>query len=314
MCNILTIKRNMATTSLRNPLSFLQHATGYAYVCNSDGEGAYFSQNREEKDEIQKSTGKIDYMRHSFAIRASAVIVTHQRMATSGFSEKYIHPFANDDFILVHNGVVSSLATDGKESDTSALFRRFCQRFAEAKGERDSRTIEAIKSTFDDLGGSWSVVIHDRKDGRTFYMKESSTRINAYRGDGVIILCTLEISPLLPGKLKDFPLLPYRIYELTEDADIIERGRIKEGSYSPVVPLYPSDYGFSRLGPAYTGEWSGMSHKKGKKHKRQKTSTRTGLKDRCGLCFADVDVEELSDGSYYGRSGLVCRDCARGLF
>jgi len=76
--------------------------TSHSYITNDDGEGVYTNSD----DRVIKSLSKIDYSKVQ-GLKDSKVIISHQRFSTSGFTLKYNHPFHNDNFVLVHNGVIN---------------------------------------------------------------------------------------------------------------------------------------------------------------------------------------------------------------
>ena len=121
MCNInsLYTKKGISNTS-----GFLMAVSSHSYITNHDGDGIYIKSN----DKIVKQKQKINYCDYETEINASNVVITHQRFATSGHETEYIHPFGNDNFILVHNGVINQFLNE-KGSDTFGFWKRFNKMF-----------------------------------------------------------------------------------------------------------------------------------------------------------------------------------------
>ena len=114
MCN-LNIVLLKDRRKYKNLTSFLMAVTSNSYISNNDGDGIFCN------NKIVKQKEKIDLFSLDKDIKKSNIIFTHQRRATSGFSEKWSHPFINKDFVLVHNGIINDFI--GKRgSDTWGFF------------------------------------------------------------------------------------------------------------------------------------------------------------------------------------------------
>lgn len=182
MCNLnILIKRKY-----RDVAPFLMAASSHSFVNNSYGEGIYTSFD----NKVIKSSKKIDFTKLSKSINHSNFIITHQRLATSGFQEKYNHPFENEDFVIVHNGVINDfLKTKG--SDSWGFFVDFIKNFKEDLSHlREDRIISVLKSMFNNVNGWYSIFIYDKKDKVGYYFKDSRTQITFVRYKGCLYITT----------------------------------------------------------------------------------------------------------------------------
>jgi predicted glutamine amidotransferase len=108
MCNI----NSLFVKNKQKPItSFLMASSSHSFASNSHGEGIYTNSN----NKVIKSLNKIDFSSLSNDIENSDVIITHQRWSTSGFEVEFNHPFENESFILVHNGVINQFKEDIKK-------------------------------------------------------------------------------------------------------------------------------------------------------------------------------------------------------
>jgi len=222
MCNINIIMRKHLDYKENWLLGFLQSVTACSYNSNSDGEGMYI------RDIVIKNINKINYFNYRDRIKDSPLIITHQRMSTSGFSAEYTHPFYNKDFVLVHNGIMYEYA-EGNKSDTFVFFSRLMQTYKIMKGSREERLIGAIKLLLDNKSpGSYSIAIYDRKTELLYYFKNSSTSMYAIRDNSLLYLTTNQ------GNIKFFDLpttvqqniKSYQIYRIDKKLQFKKVGRI----------------------------------------------------------------------------------------
>ena len=154
--NILLKSKEVNQESLQDVMAVLMGVTSNSFISNRDGDGVYFDYN----DVLVKSLQKINYCRFEKQIRDSKFILTHQRIATSGLTEKYTQPFSNNskDFVILHNGIMSEFV-EGKHSDTYNFFNKFLRSFKDSVGTREQKTISSIKELLKEVGGSWSIAI-----------------------------------------------------------------------------------------------------------------------------------------------------------
>lgn len=213
MCNINILLKAVKDGEGIYATSFLSAVTTLSFNNNKDGEGVYLN-----VGDTFKSEDKLDYWGIRKKIDESSVIMTHQRIATSGFSVDYLHPFEDDGFVLVHNGVMSTLA-EGTHSDTYCMFKKFKTSFNRKRGEREQKIVKAIKTLFEDNYGTWSVAIYDKITGFLYYFKDSMTDINFVRSEDKTIayLSTskenMDLLPMLQKDMDEIELKDYNIYK-----------------------------------------------------------------------------------------------------
>ena len=113
-------------------------------------------------------------------------LIGHNRLATTGSEtiSKNNHPFRNDECIVVHNGILSNHSAlknryDLKypEQTDSAIVPHLITHFLQ-DGDNE---VEAIKSTAEEIRGSYSIFVYYRKTGNLYYFKNSSTNFEFMR-------------------------------------------------------------------------------------------------------------------------------------
>lgn len=234
MCNLnILIRKNTRKKNLLKVIpSFLMAVTSNSYADNSDGDGFYAG------GILERSVNKIDLFKYKSILIDSNIILTHQRISTSGFSVKYNHPFINKDFVLIHNGIMNDFLGK-KGSDTSGFFKQFCKQFYLNEGDREERIKNSIKDLLDNLErGSFSMAILDRVTNNLYYFKNDETDIYIYSNSELLYITTLEENKIFLSmfgirfwgkEVKD-----NRIYRISagEEIKIKIIGRIKKFSSS----------------------------------------------------------------------------------
>ena len=226
MCNInIVLKKDIENKKInRKVFSLMSSATSHSFIHNHDGEGFYF----DGTDKVIKSKNKIDLTEHIGDMSKSLLIMAHERFSTHGNTEEFIHPFSNDDFVLVHNGVLHSFVEKYGESDTFGFFKQFVRQFNELeKGTREDRIIQSIKLLLDDLDwGSYSIAIWDKKDRYLYYFKNYQTEINIFGHDDFLFITTnsdnKEFLKYFEGKIVQYNPKNRMIYQIKEDLSIWE--------------------------------------------------------------------------------------------
>ena len=194
MCHLnILLKRTSKLNRLHTTkvTGFLQTVTALSYDSNSDGDGVFFS-----KGLLAKSTLKLNLTKYKDAIKNSDYLLGHQRFSTSGRTEEYTQPFQMGNFVLIHNGVVSSYAK-GKHSDTFGLFKTFMKHFNNSKKGQVEKTREekvraSLRSLFNSLGtyGSYSIGLYDLKDKCMYYFKDYTRNISMFKSENYTYLTT----------------------------------------------------------------------------------------------------------------------------
>jgi len=189
MCNlnVLIKKRNDEI----DYTAFLMSVTSSSFADNDDGDGVYFN----SSDRIEKGENKVNILKHNKEVNESSVIITHQRISTSGRTAKYTQPFMDENIVLAHNGILTYTEVKGK-SDTFVMFEKLSKLFKERLNDvsltisREKKLIKSIQEVFGDESGSWSIIIYDKINETLFYFKSSTTTINFYSFKDMIFITT----------------------------------------------------------------------------------------------------------------------------
>jgi predicted glutamine amidotransferase len=132
MCNInILVRRRDA--NIDKEVAFMQTVTTLSYDSNNDADGVFFSDGL-----VMKSSDKLNLISLREHFVTSKMVMTHQRIATSGKEEQYHQPFTSEEFAFMHNGIVSSFATGG-HSDTHNMFQTFLKYFNKNNAKNKSR-------------------------------------------------------------------------------------------------------------------------------------------------------------------------------
>lgn len=212
MCNLNVVFQKANTPKqVREAIpGFVMAVTTLSYVNNSDGDGVYAN------GYLWKGQGKVDVVRIADRIKDAPVILSHQRIATSGFNGKFTQPFASKEFVLIHNGIINDFVEQGK-SDTWGFFHQFCSEFEKAKGKRDCRVVATIKKLLDGNRGFYSIALLDRVTGTVFYFRNSWAQISLWKSKHVLYLATDK------GNKRMLPMLGEKFKEVTVGTYVINR-------------------------------------------------------------------------------------------
>lgn len=191
MCNLNIFIKNRL---MSETTTFLSSVSAISYISNSDSEGFYC----DKLDNVVKSLDKIDFLKYKEQLDLSSYILIHERISTGGDGLENSHPFMNDEFVLIHNGIFNSFKDKNatNKSDTNCFFDRFTTKFKEFKENKDNninRTnaiIKTIKELLDKNSESWSICVYDKIDDCVYYFKNENTTIHAYRNNNYIYLTT----------------------------------------------------------------------------------------------------------------------------
>ena len=213
-------------------IDFLNNVTAVSYSINDDADGSYFN----VTDRLVKSDNKVNLSLYFDDILKSNFILTHQRIATSGRTDKYHQPFNSDEFVFLHNGIISEFA-ENEQSDTYGFMTRFIEAFKGTKKKtREDKVIYAIKKVLDDVSGSYSIGLYDKKKEILYYFKSYSTDIKFYKNKKYIYITTSDFNErfltlLTDKKFKEMDIKNYTIYSIEKDKKIYQIGKIKEHEY-----------------------------------------------------------------------------------
>lgn len=208
--------------------------TSNSFASNDDGDGLYIS----HSDKIVKSMTKINLFDFNHDIEKSDIVITHQRLSTSGHTIEFCHPFYDDNFVLVHNGIINQF--QGKVgSDTSGFFLAFTDLFNKKiknRKDREKCIIETLKELFKKDGGFYSIFILDKKTKRSYYFKNSTTHIIFYRIGNLIYITTSYdnckfISMLTQDKYNEIEIKDNEIYRIEDSSTKLQVISLGELTY-----------------------------------------------------------------------------------
>ena len=164
-------------------------------------------------------------------------VIGHNRFATGGDpnDNENNHPFWNDNYAIVHNGIITnvddlrkehSLPEDKIKTD-SYIILELIEKFGM---ENDYDTEINLEKVISLLEGSFSIIIYDKKKDVLYYVKDDLTEINvSLMGNNIICISTLEERQImLYNKKKIFNFFDfnsvnsvsfddYHIYKITRD-------------------------------------------------------------------------------------------------
>lgn len=229
MCNINAVWKKNTNIKI-TPL--IMQASAHSFIHNSDGEGAYFSSNHQ----VVKEKNKINYNQYESEIEDSNIVITHQRLSTSGFEVKYNHPFINNNFVLVHNGVINKFKCD-EGSDTSGFFDKFTNEFINDKSHisREQKIVKILRNIIRPDDGSFSIIILDRKTNIGYYFKNSMPRINFYTNEDLLFITTASENQLFLDPISDnfaeLEIEDNTIYKIAQNGEVMVIGKLKESFF-----------------------------------------------------------------------------------
>jgi len=148
-----------------------------SFLSNNDGEGFILRKNKKIKE--FKSKRKILYE------DVGDILISHQRLATSGKGVNNAHPHKIGEFLLMHNGVFHGKGND-EVSDTKMYFNELYKEI------KRGGVIRAIKKVNLRVGGSYSVVLVNIKDGKFYYYKNGMTEMYIVEDKKYRVLSTRE--------------------------------------------------------------------------------------------------------------------------
>ena len=210
MCNLNILYKRNGKTDIT---SFLMSVSSHSYIRNNHADGIYIS----SSDKCITHKDKIDYYDFKTDIEKSKLVISHQRISTSGFEKEFNQPFSNKNFVLVHNGIINQFLDKNKGSDTFGFWTQFNKEFNSQNGNRQKRIIDILKELFKKDEGSYSILIYDKISKLSYYFKSNSTDINFYTNKDYLFITTEDDNKAFLSLLskKDFIELkiePRKIY------------------------------------------------------------------------------------------------------
>ncbi len=108
--------------------------------------------------------------------RDSPFVLAHNRFKTSGkVKKRNSHPFSNDRFIWVHNGIIGNDTELEKQYklDTLKVDSELIGEILLQKCKEEPDILKAIENTLKEIAGSLSVLLWDKDTKRMFYFRHS---------------------------------------------------------------------------------------------------------------------------------------------
>lgn len=182
MCEIQVIKKfggNLSTVDVQNFFHMLKLGS-YA---NRDAYGFFVEggYNLRKALAFERESPQIVGAHTTNSLRNNpSFAVGHNRLATQGNKENNYnnHPFVTDNWIVVHNGVLSNdndlIKTHNleyKQETDSAVIAHLLQKYTDEK----KKPLDAVKNVAEQLTGSFSVVVYNVSTNQLFYFKNAST-------------------------------------------------------------------------------------------------------------------------------------------
>ena len=213
MCNINLIynKRNRDDFNVTNCMNVMSYNS---WKSNDHGEG-FIAQIESDSGVVTgKSPTKIIFR------ESCKLLVTHQRLSSSGFNDANIHPHETKDLILMHNGVFRGMGNE-KDSDTKEYVEKLQQLYP------IMGLIKAIKYLHKTILGSWSIIVYEKQTGKIFYYKNMLTSMFIVRNNNYLVLSTkyenTEYAKKYLNISKDISeVKPYVIYDILDDFRAID--------------------------------------------------------------------------------------------
>ena len=214
MCEIQLIKRfggkNLTTIDKQNFIYMMERgarSNNHAYGVFGDDylykQGISYS----KKAKLPLSKMGINKVDTTF-------LVGHNRFTTSGAQSdnRNNHPFENDDWIVVHNGVLccdehikAQKKFEYDEEVDSIIILKLLEYY---KGIGKT-TIECLKETAEELNGSYSVVVYNKNDKNLYYFKNGNTDF-----EWALIIGHDNEKRLVGSTKKDNLLYSYRVRDM----------------------------------------------------------------------------------------------------
>jgi hypothetical protein len=181
MCHInLIFKKNREPDKKLS--RYMNVVSYYSYLANDDGEGYV---GIDDKDVcFDKGLEKF------YFVNPYWLLATHQRLRTSGKGVGNTHPHETKDFVLMHNGIFSSLGSDEK-SDSKIFADMLQEEFDKQEEDKKDLTL-AIRETTKKVNGTYSVLIIEKATQRVFYFKERITSMYKIENNDWLIMSTEE--------------------------------------------------------------------------------------------------------------------------
>jgi glucosamine 6-phosphate synthetase-like amidotransferase/phosphosugar isomerase protein len=200
MCQIQFIKRKGECLTQRDIAEFFK-LMEIGSVDNSCAFGFF------NNHIFYKNKGRFNLGSFNKNILKSNFIVGHNRLATTGDKNKNFnnHPFRINDFVMVHNGVVSNHKELRKgfniksevETDSYVIIWLINHFFEKSKVKnRQEKICNAIRKTAKKLIGQFSVMLYDSLNNDLYYFKNSITSFGFCILDNKVLIGSSNVNNL----------------------------------------------------------------------------------------------------------------------
>jgi len=225
VCNInYLITKSNNTKELKHIFNMFCSATANSYATNKDGDGVYIN------NKLELNFKFIDKQKYFKDFKISKEILSHQRIATSGFSFENLQPFINDKMVMVHNGVLNNdiFYKDKGLSDTKHLFNLITE-------DNKKDMVKSIKKYLNYEEGYFSIFIKDIINNNRYYFKNEYAQIYIYYiNNNTLFITTNKINKLFfeNCSVKELTIKDNTIYKIEEDLSLIIVGTLKAMPYN----------------------------------------------------------------------------------
>ena len=240
MCHLnVLISKDKNRERLANIYNSFGNGVASSYADNPDGAGVYCD------GKITKSFDFVDMIDFKSLFMKKKAIITHQRIATSGYSVDGLHPFESERFVLIHNGILSHSRYNSMKnfSDTYAFNEHLIKYF-----KKNNNIIKTIKRLTNGETGSYSVIIYDKKINKYYYFKSKYTDIKICNiNSSTLYITTSDKNLAFFNKypVKEFKIKPYVLYEINpRDVSIVEIAKLYKPTYTYIPTKYYSAHGY----------------------------------------------------------------------
>jgi len=223
MCNInILITKSNKNKEIKNVFLSYLNACASSYATNTDGDG-YFCNGK-----IKKSFNFLNRFNLLSDFKKSKIIISHQRIATSGYTENNLQPFSSERFVFVHNGILDSekYYSDATKSDSLNFFNLFLIEF-----EKNKDILKTLKKLFTNEYGYYSIAILDRLKNTLYYIKNATANISFYLvNNNSLYITTKENNKIFFNEpIKEYEIKNNTLYSIDlTTLDVIKLQKFKE--------------------------------------------------------------------------------------
>lgn len=242
MCGICGIIKPRGKSITRNEFYYFLNILIISETRGSDSAGVFYVKNDGEtvvmKSEGGSSiiSGIIPYLQDVCAI------VGHTRLGTGGTASNNLnnHPHENEDFVLVHNGVVNTIYTDAELGckglcDTEELIQSFS---FEKRKNPEKTDAENIAEAFGHIYGSWSLCFYNKNLKELYLTTNGSSPLDVItkKDKSTIIFASefefFKFAEIPEKEWDELDIADNVLYKVNEDLDLEFLTKYEENHYS----------------------------------------------------------------------------------